>query len=203
MCVGVPEGLNYAYDLSTYSILSVWHGKFIDVGNMWRSRGESQMAIPLGAALELSGVPAVLQLQDPKDPWIDTVDVINNRYSKRGYRIDPSGLPVFWYSYNALTIEDYLRPSESKSGWVRHVTVSAGDSESTEDIFFLLGSGKIIEKLPSGDYAIDDKEYYISALNGIDEQKLIIAKKKERYELLLPVSGNPNAPLKFDYSIIW
>jgi hypothetical protein len=203
MCVGVPEGLNYAFDLSTYSILSVWHGKFIDVGNMWLSRGESQMAIPLGAALELSGVPPVSQLADSKDPWIDTVDVINNRYSKRGYRIDVSGLPAFTYAYNGLTIEDYLQPGEDKAGWVRHVTVTSKSSASTENTFFLMGSGKFIERLPNGEYAIDDKKYYISAIGGVDEKNLIIEKKKDRYELLLPVTVGQEAPLKFNYSIIW
>ena len=203
MCVGMPDGLNYAFDLSTYSLLSVWHGKFIDVGNMWLSRGESQMAIPLGAALELSGVPPVSQLADPKDPWIDTVDVINNRYSKRGYRIDPSGLPVFTYTYNGFATEDYIHPGENMEGWVRDVTVKTSTSENTENVFFLLGSGKFIEKLPNGDYAIDDKEYYISSIDGIDEKSLIIEKKKDRYELLLRLTVSSEAPLKFNYSIIW
>jgi hypothetical protein len=203
MCVGVPEGLNYAFDLSTYSILSVWHGKFIDVGNMWLSRGESQMAIPLGAALELSGVPPISQLTDSRDPWIDTVDVINNRYSKRGYRIDASGLPVFTYTYNGLTVEDYLHPSESTAGWERSVTLNTNSSEDLKNIFFLLGSGKFIERLPNGEYAIDDKKYYISAISGIDEKNLLIEKKNDRYELLLPVNVSPEAPLKFNYSIIW
>lgn len=203
MCVGIPEGLNYAFDLSTYSLLSVWHGKFIDVGNMWLSRGESQMAIPLGAALELSGVPSVSQLTDPKDPWVDTVDVINNQYNKRGYRIDPSGLPVFTYTYKGLAIEDYLQPAENITGWVRNVTVASNSSESGKNIFFLMGSGEFIERLPNGEYAIDDKKYYISAIGGIDEKNLIIEKKKGRYELLLPVTVSTGAPLKFNYSIIW
>jgi hypothetical protein len=203
MCVSVPEGLNYAFDLSTYSILSVWHGKFIDVGNMWLSRGESQMAIPLGAALELSGVPPVSQLTDAKDPWIDTVDVINNRYSKRGYRIDASGLPVFTYTYNDLAVEDYLHPDENTAGWKRSVTLKTSTSENAGNIFFLLGSGKFIERLPNGEYAIDDKKYYISGVGGIDEKNLIIEKKKDRYELLLPVTVSQEAPLKFNYSIIW
>jgi hypothetical protein len=203
MCVGVPEGLNYAFDLSTYSILSVWNGKFIDVGNMWLSRGESQMAMPLGAALELSGVPSVSQLADSKDPWIDTVDVVNNPFSKRGYRIDTSGLPVFTYTYNGLALEDYLHPGENTAGWERSVALKTNSSENMEDIFFLLGSGKFIERLPNGEYAIDDKKYYISAISGIDEKNLIIEKKKDRYELLLPVTVSPEAPLKFNYSIIW
>ena len=203
MCVGVPGRLNYAYDLSTYSILSVWHGEFIDVGNMWRSRGESQMAIPLGATLELSGVPAVLKLADSKDAWIDTVDVINNRYSKRGYRIEPSGLPVFTYAYGDLLVADYMHPDQNMEGWERSVTLAANTSVSAENIFFLFGSGGLIEKLPNGDYAIDDKEYYISAIDGIDEKSLIIEKKKDRYELLLPLRLSSGSNLKFNYSIIW
>ncbi len=59
MAIGIPGGINYAYDMNTYSLLSAWRGRFIDVSNMWTSRGESQRELPLGTVLELSGTPTV------------------------------------------------------------------------------------------------------------------------------------------------
>lgn len=200
ICVGTPGGLNYAYDLTTCALMDVWSGKFIDVGNMWRSRGESQLALPLGAPLELANIPPVLQLSDPADVWVDTVDVMNNRYTQRGYRLDAYGLPVFLYSYQGLAIEDHLHPASDQHGWVRSIH---GKGTAAGNIYYLLGSGKKVEALPTGGYAIDDKEYYITAISGVDPKDLLIAEKKDRQELLLPLTLSPEGTLNFNYSIVW
>lgn len=200
ICVGTPGGLNYAYDLTTYALMDVWSGKFIDVSNMWRSRGESQQALPLGAPLELANIPPVMQLDDPADPWLDTVDVIDNRYEKRGYRIDPSGLPVFMYAYQGLSIEDHMQPEADRSGWNRSIRVKGADV--SKNVYYLLGSGKTIEALPKGGYAIDDKEYYITSVKGLDQNDLLVVKKKDRYELILPLKLTGGA-MEFSYSIVW
>ena len=202
MSVGLANGLNYAYDLNTYNILSVWRGKFIDVSNMWVERGESQMEIPLGAPLELAGIPATFQLTNVEGAWPDTVQVDNNIYTERGYRLDENGLPVFLYSYNDMKVEDHIYPTNTNVGFTRKVTLTF--LQPPKDTYFLLGCGEKIEILSNGSYAIDDKEYYIENIQGIDQSSLSIVKGKDgREKLLLSLSKKENQTQTFSYSIIW
>ncbi len=197
MSVGIPGGLNYAYDLNARSLLSAWRGKYIDVSNMWTERGETQREIPLGGLVEFDGKPPVTELSNAEGAWPDTVVVDNNMYTNRGYSIQENGLPVFQYSYKSTAVEDFISAAPDKSGLIRKVTIK----QPGANLYWMLGSGKMIEKLPDGTYAIDDKQYYLAAPQGIDEKRLQIVKKSDDlYELLCPVSGSQST---FSYSIIW
>src|SRR5699024_1813677 len=57
--VGFPNGLNYAYSLKNFNMLSLWRGGFIDAAGMWRGRGKEQLAKPLGGITALSGKPII------------------------------------------------------------------------------------------------------------------------------------------------
>ena len=196
MSVGIPGGLNYAYDLSACTLLSAWRGKYVDVSNMWESRGETQREVPLGGLIEFDGKPAMSELSKPDADWPDTVNVDNNMYSSRGYRIADNGLPVFQYAYKTASVEDEISAATDKSGLVRKITVR----QPGANLYWLLASGKQIEKLPDGTYAIDNKQYYLGAPHGIDPRQLqVIKKSDDRYELLCPVSSSTT----FSYSIIW
>lgn len=202
VCVGTPEGVHYAYDLSTNSLLSGWRGRFIDVSNMWTERGESQREIPLGAPLEFAGIPCVLQLADVNDAWTDTVQVDNSIYTQRGYKLNSNGLPEFFYSYKGVKVQDHLSPLRDRSGFLRNVSVTF--EKTGDDTYFLLGSGARIEQLPDGSYAVDDKEYYIEVPVRADEKKpLLVTARNGRHELLLPLSPATGNTLSFQYAIIW
>lgn len=200
MSVGIPGSVNYAYDLSTFNLLTIWRGRFIDVADMWTERGESQMEIPLGAPIELSGAPSLEQLSVPEDDWIDTVIVDNNMYTDRGYQLQKNGLPVFFYSFKGIQVKDYF--SNSNAALTRTVTLNCEKDE--KDIYFLLGTGKRIERLSGGGYAMDDKEYFIDSISGMNEKKIMIVQTKNgRFELLLPITVKAGQSLSFNYSIIW
>jgi hypothetical protein len=202
VCVGTPEGLHYAYDLATNSLLSGWRGRFIDVSNMWTERGESQREIPLGAPLEFAGIPCVLQLADVNDTWTDTVQVDNSMYTQRGYKLNGNGLPEFFYSYKDLKIRDQLVPLRDGSALLRNVSVTF--DKPGDDTYFLLGSGTRIEELPDGSYAVDDKEYYIEFPVRADEKKpLLVTARNGRHELLFRLSPATGNTLSFQYAIIW
>ena len=86
-----------------------------------------------------------------------------------------------------------------RSGLQRKITVN----QAAQNMYWLLASGRVIEKLPNGAYAIDDKEYYIESPQGIDEKALkIVRKNDDLYELLLPLAAQKNNS-PFSYSIIW
>jgi len=202
MAVGIPGGMNYAYDLNTYSLLSVWRGRFIDVSNMWTSRGESQRELPLGAVLELSGIPTVQLLADEKNVWQDTVAADKTPFTKRVYRIDNNGLPVFQYTFHGVSIEDRWRTAFDGKGLTRFVTVT--NASEVSDIYFMLGNGSVVEKVPQGGYAIDDKAYFLSEPTGIDPKSLRIVKASDgRYALMLPLAGPARKYITFQYTILW
>jgi hypothetical protein len=199
IAVGIPGGMNYAYDLNAYTMLSAWRGRYIDVSNMWTERGETQREVPLGTPVELLSKPNLFRLSNANDDWPDTVSIANNMYANRGYRIDEKGVPVFMYSSQGASIEDYIVPSLDKTGFVR--TVKATFNESPDQIYFLLASADIIEQLPNGAYAIDDKKYYIESITGIDPKNIQLVKTNSGVSnLLLRLTG---ASAGFNYSLIW
>ena len=201
IAVGIPGGINYAYDLSTYAPLSVWRGKYIDVSNMWTDRGESQREIPLGTPVDFDSRPNLAALESLEDAWPDTVSVDNNVYTNRGYRIDEKGLPVFLYQFGNASAEDYFEPSADKSALIRKVKISF--TGSGKDLYFLLATGRKIEKLANGSYAVDDKRFYIEDISGIDLKNIQAFTSKTGYNLVVAVTVGNGSSTSFHYSLIW
>lgn len=198
--VGIPGGLNYAYDQRTCNVLSAWRGKY-PVPDIRRDSGAPGMQVPSGAPVEFKNMPVLSSLAKPDGPWPDTVQVNDSMYTNREYRLDTTGLPVFLYRYRNMSIEDYLFLDKGNNGLVRQITMQS--DSAAEPVYFMIGSGSFIERLPNGLYAIDDKTYYVQILNAGDEKNVSIVKDDTgRYRLLLLLSALGNdAP--FSYSIIW
>lgn len=200
--VGMPGGVHYSYDMTTFNLLAVWRGQFADVSNMWRDRGEPQLLVPLGAALALEGTPAVLELTDPDQPWIDTVAVDNNVYTKRGYRINTKGEPVFLYTYQSASVEDHMEVNNDRTGLSRTLTIKFHDTGKPLSV--RLGVGKGIARLADGEYTINDQAYYITNISGVDQGQLSIVKSgDDQSELRVNLKGEPGLVIKLTYSIIW
>lgn len=197
--VGIPGGLNYAYDLKNYSLLSVWHGDFLDVGEMWINRGETQLEKPLGATVELSGKPAVALLSKMTTAWPDAISADGGNLTDRGYKLLKNGLPVFFYTLEDVQVEDYLRPSQDQTRLIREINFHFDQPERS--LYFLLGRGSTIEKLPDGSYAMNGKSYYIDNIEAGESQP-VIRQQDGHEELLLPVSA-VNSTSTVTYSIIW
>jgi hypothetical protein len=196
MAVGIPGGLNYAYDMVNYSPLMAWHGRFIDVAEMWHERGEKQLAKPMGAVLELAGVPCIAALPSPDTAWPDAIREDSSSYTNRGYRLLPNGLPVFFYTLHQWQVEDQLLPREDGKGLIRDVTITMQQGAKGNG-YWLMASGGLIEKLPDGSYGIDDKRYYIKT-EGAPQ----IQQSNNQYRLLVPLQAGAGT-VKIRYSIIW
>lgn len=196
MAVGIPGGLNYSYDMVNYSLLEAWHGRFIDVAEMWHERGEKQLAKPLGATLELAGVPCIAELSSPDAQWPDSISEDNSSYTNRGYELLPDGLPAFFYTLHQWQVRDYLHPRKDGKGLIRDVTVT-GQQGGNNNAYWLLASGGVIEKLPDGSYAVDDKNYYIETKDAPQ-----IVEKKGQYRLVIPLKAG-SGKTNIHYSIIW
>jgi hypothetical protein len=197
--VGIPGGINYAYDLNAQAPLSVWHGDFLDVSPMWRERGEKQLALPQGPELELAGLPSLAFLKNEAGAWPDSVEPDKSPFTNKGYKLQPNGLPLFFYSLAGMAVEDYLAPSPQQEGLTRQLTLTF--QPDAGQAYLLLASGRDIEKLPNGAYAVDDKSYYLEAVSG-GSGPPILRSSQGKTQLLLPVRGqSPKSTIS--YSIIW
>lgn len=197
--VGIPGQVNYAYDLKNFNIINMWRGGFVDVTEMWEGRGEKQLEEPLGAVLELSGLPAVVSLQRQNDSWPDSIDMENKSYTNYGYKLQKNGLPVFFYTINGVEVEDYTYPVKEEKGLAREISFNF--EQADQNIFCLIASGSLIEKLPDGSYAIDDQKYYVDALQSGSSQPFI-RNQKGKTELIVPVVPQQNKAL-IKYAVIW
>src|SRR5690606_26631245 len=120
--VGNPDQTNFSYDLKQGSILQFWRGDFVDATEMWESRGEPQLAKPLGAVVSLSSAPSFAILNNPDAIWPDSIpfDELHNK----GYSLDKEKRPTFQYEYAGITVEDKISPSENGESLKREIRVS-------------------------------------------------------------------------------
>ena len=198
LSVSLPGGLNYAYDQRTCNVLSVWRGNAVP--DIRRDSGSPGMQVPSGAPVELKNRHALFSLAKPDGPWPATLQINDSIYTDKTYRLDTMGLPVFLYRYLNMNIEDYMYSGE-KNTLIRQISLQAGSA--AEPVYFMIGSGSIIERLPNGLYAIDDKTFYVQILNAGDEKNVSITKDDAgRYRLLMLLSP-PGNDVPFSYSIIW
>lgn len=202
IAVGVPGGISYVYDLNTYSLISAWRGKFIDVSNMWTERGESQREIPLGMTVEFLLKPNFLETDGVESSWPDSMSVDANNYTNRGYRVADNGLPIFMYQLHNTSVEDSISVSTDRTGLVR--TINLTPKGRVGDSYFLIASAALIEQLADGSYAIDDRKYYIASIEGIDVKSIKVVKQANGINnLVLHLPSIASSGIRFNYSLIW
>ncbi|WP_026631432.1 PA14 domain-containing protein [Dyadobacter alkalitolerans] len=202
--VGIPastsakekSGNNYAYDMKRYNVLAAWHGRFIDVSNMWTERGEKQLEIPLGAKLELAQKPLLASLISSEAPWPDSAQTAEGVFTNRGYKLTNNGLPIYFYTLNGTTVEDLIHIGNDNAGLTREIKTA---SKPGTTAYILLAEGSVIEQTNGGGYAVDDKSYYIENLEtgGV---KPILRRDDGRQQVILPVQKDT---LTIKYDIIW
>lgn len=198
VAVGAPERIHYAMDLSQGTVINLWKGEFLDVTTMWTSRGEEQLAKPLGSVLELSTKPVFAILQNENAAWPDSMEVQKN-YQFKGYQLDEQMRPTFQYLFNGAAITDRITATDNSRYFTR--TLSVKGENSRKNLWFRLAEGSKIENLGKGLYAVNDKTYYIR-INAVHGLKPVIRKIKNGEELLIPAAFNHNQA-QLEYSIIW
>lgn len=196
--VGIPGGINYAYDLNNYSLITAWHGSFIDAAPMWRSRGNPQLMLPLGGMLNLLNQPTLAMLPSDQAVWPDSVQVDANVFTNRGYKVSASGLPAFFYSIDNADVEDQVYPSADNKGLTREITLNF--KAPVQNLYCRIASGKKIEKLADGSYAVDGRNYYLDQLETSGNPP-VIRTQKERQSLIIPLRDQGKQVIK--YSVIW
>ena len=200
--VGEPGNANYSVDLQKGEFLQVWRGDFLETTPMWYGRGETQLSVPLGSVIELSGKPSLTYLPDQNAVWPDS----NATYNNLGYDIDKAGRPVFKYTVGGTMVRESFAAENEGRKLLHSFTVSGMDRNNAApemaapgELWCLVAEGSDIAQLPNGLYSVNDRQYFIE-LPGT-EKPLIRSTARNTKELLLPVKKA--AASGVTYSIIW
>ncbi|MEM6342241.1 MAG: family 16 glycoside hydrolase [Bacteroidota bacterium] len=182
--IGSPDGVHFNYDLNQSKLLNVWRGPFLDVSPMWRGRGESQLAVPGGAALAMSGKASFIVADDIPTAWPDSLaeDVVF-----KGYDLDRDGMPTFRFGMAKGEVSDHF---SVKGGNLRR-EISAKDLN--QFIQVLLVEASEIEALSEDLYAVDDRSFYLRLIDGKAELKSSPSGQRLVHNLSTPIT----------YELIW
>lgn len=192
--VGDPSGTHYIYDMKAGNLVCVWRGDFADATPMWHDRGDGSFK-PMGATLYLfNNQPLAFFTSETTQFPVITRDAETKpgEYRGKGYEIDGAGRPVFKYTFQGMQVEDKIYPADQ--GKIITHEVSIKERGAKEDLFYKIAEGKNVKVMPNGDYAIDDKSYYIRLHGGING---MVREINGVTELFVPVNNS------FSYSIIW
>jgi hypothetical protein len=195
--VGEPGQANYTVDLNKGEFLQIWRGDFLETTPMWYGRGETQLSIPLGSVIELSGKPSLTYLADQNTAWPDS----NATYTNLGYDIDPTGRPVFKYTLGGTAVRESFTAEDGGRKLTHSFAVTPGKSESSQpsgNLWCRVAEGSDIVALPNGLYAVNDRQYFVN-LPG-NQKPVIRSTSRNTKEMLLPVAGNTGT---VTYSIVW
>lgn len=199
VAVGEPGQINYAMDLSQGAIIDLWKGGFIDATTMWTSRGEEQLAKPLGEiVIKLPSEPNFASLRNKEQAWPKSMQK-QDEYKFKGYKLDEQGRPVFQYKLKDFTIWDKIIPIDNDQNLTRTLNISGENNQN--QLWIRLAKGQNIKKIKKDLYDISDKNYRIGLVSN-KNQKPIIRKAGEGMELIVPVAINDNQG-EVKYSIIW
>lgn len=191
--VGSPDRINYSYDLSRGALLQVWQGDFLDVTQMWHSRGNSQLAEPKGFAVSFHGDPDFMTLENRDMVWPDSIPS-TIRFRPMGYEIKDNGLPIFLHREEGIIIGNSFKTSKDGRGLERTISI-----EGNADIWHKMAEGESIKSLGDGTFIVNNESYFIdfSGNSGLDP---IIRHSNGRDELIIKIPANNG---KITYNIIW
>ncbi|MFK7925893.1 MAG: family 16 glycoside hydrolase [Bacteroidia bacterium] len=180
--IGSPEGVHFSYDLNQAKLLHAWRGPFLDVSPMWEGRGESQLSVPGGATVTLSGKASFVMGKGSPKTWPDS---LGQDFKYLGYDLDRTGMPSFRYGVAGGEITDMYTIDQNKL--VREIS-SAGLNKS---VIALLMEADEIEDMGAGMFALDKRSYYLKVIAGD-------VKLEESANRLV---HNLSSPVK--YELIW
>ncbi|HSI75292.1 MAG TPA: family 16 glycoside hydrolase [Lunatimonas sp.] len=193
--VGEPLKTNYTVDLQQAALLGIWRGGFLNTAPMWRQRGESQLMIPNGGLIELSGRPSIAKLESQDGVWPDSLTT--EQLQIQGYFLRPDRRPVFKYVIENIAIEDSLEPEDNGKFLSR--TISYDNPNDVSNVWVRVVSGENIEMISTGVYIINNGQYYIKIAEDYLNDT-VLRENAGGKELLIPINTES---AKIKYSLIW
>jgi hypothetical protein len=190
IATGDASQLHYLYDLKAGNLLGGWRGDFLDATPMWHDRGDGSFR-PMGSLTEFSDNPPLQILSNANANWISAANESNFR--SNGYELEPSGKPVFKYTYSGVEVQDKIRVENKML--VREVNFTS--AQKIENLYYKIAEGKDAVLMPDGSYLMDDKRFYIKIL---DNNKPIIREGNGKKEMLVLVN---NTQMNIKYALIF
>ena len=194
VAVGSPSGMHYALDLSQGSIINFWKGEFLDATSMWTSRGEYQVARPVGSKIEVRPAPTTALLSNVSDAWPASP---GKAFHFKGYRISTEGNPIFMYQENEVMFEDSYLPKAEGNALLRTLKVVKGKINSKS--WLRVAGAQTIKSLGDGLFVVGDSQYYVKLSNG-RTTKATIRNVAGNQEIVVPSSVLQQ---DFKYELIW
>ena len=118
IAVGLPEGLNYAFDAQELRLALMWKGRFLDASAHWSSQGMGRIR-PLGdEVLTFPRGPDIVFLKDVFCPWPGEREegIRPAGYRFRGYKLGEKNIPTLMYSTDYLDVEETIVAVEDENG---------------------------------------------------------------------------------------
>ncbi len=132
IAVGLPGGLNFAFDGEHSRLAIAWKGRFLDAHSTWFERF-APPADPLGeSVVKFPSVPPLFCSQESSIALNDKSDESGSHFDFGGYRLDPSGYPTFLYRFGPWDIEDRIQ-SVDREVLLRTFTIRRSDRPSEDD----------------------------------------------------------------------
>jgi len=195
--VGSPTGTHFAYDFETGSLLRVWRGGFLDVAEMWESRGEPQLAQPAGPSLTLNSKPTVALLESFAHDWPVAPEPL---WSSQGYTLAPDGTPTFLGKLAQLDIRDTFTPSADGRSLTR--TLVLNGRNTSWETYVLLAESDTISAQPDGNgWIIGERSYYIDLPKGSPLHPTVRT-RNGRQQLVVPLAGG-KIDRTLTYTLVW
>ena len=170
--VGYPGGVNLAYDAEQMRLASIWKGKFIDPGGVWRGQGSGNVR-PLGKVINFAQGSELYHksengLGDSEDgesrgsPDLGPGGGSSIQAQFKGYTLDKLRRPTFRYVFDSVEVEDFfsvfspdgaIDKIPAKNHLRRSVQFSTKDGASK--LKFRIASAKEISTMDDGWFTSD------------------------------------------------
>ncbi len=181
IAVGLPGGMNFAFDAESVGVRQLWKGRFIDAQGTWFVRF-APPADPLGDDIvKLPDGPTVARLSSPDQAW-PTANGDDTRFD--GYRLAENGVPIFRYRVGQTLILDRL---ETSGDTIKRTLEIADDNRSSLYARLLTGRNLQIKVVDNSSVCIDDDGTTIQ----VNSPDLIVRTNEDNVdEALLPINSN-------------
>ncbi len=210
IAVGLPGGLNYAFNAQNGSLAAIWPGDFVTVN--WKSQGAGDFH-PVGKFASLPQDVSFLPLDTAPASWPllpqttkeapvnpDPTYPRAHGYAFCGYILDENDIPALHYRSGGVTITDVIRPhpmvpSSAPSRTLRRELIFS--TEQDTKLVFRLLTGAITSPMQ---WVYQTKE--LSVTVSVPAQLRPFGDQEGQQELLLPLSlKKGTTTLTIDYAL--
>ena len=194
--VGYPGGVNIAFDAEQMRVGSLWKGKFVEAGGVWRGQGHGKVR-ELNKPVKFESGP---ELDDGNDPWV----VDNNRPPKhqfKGYSLDKQQRPTFEYQFDTVSVQDFFTEFKGdgdgdKTNLRRTVTMTSVDGQG--ELAYRVATAEKITK--AGDVFVITPNLSIR-ITSDHEAKIV--DKNNTMRLMVPLALEPNKQQQLKIEYLW